>query len=102
VQYTPVPIEVVATTTITVDHADDERFLSATPFEYTTPVVPEMTWTAVGGDVVFSQDTGGHLPALPVGTGDALRAVTGSVVIQAALPGASIYMDCRPGQTTIE
>jgi hypothetical protein len=102
VQYTTVPIEVVATTTITVDPADDNRYLSSTPFEYTSPVVPEMTWTAVGGDVVFSQDTGGHLPPLPIGTGDALRAVTGSAVIKASLPGASIYLDCRPGQTIIE
>ena len=49
------PIAVTATTTITVDPADDNRFLSATPFEYTTPVVPALTWTAVGGDVVVAQ-----------------------------------------------
>ena len=36
------PIAVTATTTITVDPADDNRFLSATPFEYTTPVIPAL------------------------------------------------------------
>jgi hypothetical protein len=96
-----VPIDVTATTTITVDPADDNRFLGATPFEYTTPVIPELTWTAVGGDVVFAQDAGGSLPQLPVGTDGALRTVTGSAVIEAAFAGgASIYMDCRPGHTT--
>jgi hypothetical protein len=101
VQRTLTPIEVVASTTITVDPADDNRFLSATPFSYTTPVVPELTWTAVGGDVVFAQDGGGSLPPLPVGNGDAVRTVTGSAVIKASFAGgASIYMDCRPGHTT--
>ena len=90
-----------ATTTITVDPADDNRFLSATPLQYTTPVIPELTWTAVGGDVVFAQDAGGNLPQLPVGTDGALRTVTGSAVIKASFAGgASIYMDCRPGHTT--
>ena len=96
------PIDVTATTTITVDPADDDRFLTATPFEYTTPGDPELTWTAVGGDIVFAQDAGGNLPQLPVGTDGALRTVTGSAVIRAAFAGErrSIYMDCRPGHTT--
>src|SRR5215218_6730976 len=101
VQRSLTPIEVVASTAITVDPADDNRFLSATPFTYTTPVVPELTWTAVGGDIVFAQDAGGTLPPLPVGNGDVLRTVTGSAVIKASFAGgASIYMDCRPGHTT--
>ena len=95
------PIAVTATTTITVDHADDDRFLAATPFEYTTPVVPALTWTALGGEVAIGQDAGGHLPQLPVGNNGALRAVTGSAVIEAAFAGGtSIYLDCRPGRTT--
>jgi hypothetical protein len=96
------PIAVTATTTITVDPADDNRFLAATPFEYTTPVVPELTWTAVGGDIVVSQAPAGSITTpLPVGTGGALRTVTGSTVIDAAFAGgASISMDCRPGRTT--
>src|SRR5262249_37186229 len=61
-------LTVTASTTITVDPADDNRFLGATPWQYTAPVIPELTWTAVGGDVVFSQDPGGSLPPLPVGT----------------------------------
>ncbi len=96
------PIAVTATTTITVDPADDNRFLSATPFEYTTPVVPALTWTALGGDVVVAQGQAGSIAAqLPVGTSGALRTVTGSAVIDAQFAGgASIYMDCRPGKTT--
>jgi hypothetical protein len=58
--------ELTATTTITVDHADHGRFLAATPFEYTTPVIPALDWTAVGGDVTIAQDAGGHLPQLPL------------------------------------
>jgi hypothetical protein len=96
------PIAVTATTTITVDPADDNRFLSATPFEYTTPVVPALTWTALGGDVVVSQGSAGSIATqLPVGTNGALRTVTGSAVIEAQFAGgASISMDCRPGKTT--
>ncbi|WP_157591992.1 hypothetical protein [Solirubrobacter soli] len=96
------PIAVTATTVITVDPADDNRFLSAAPFAYTTPVVPALTWTAAGGDVVVSQAHAGSITTqLPVGTNGALRTVTGSAVIDAQFAGgASIYMDCRPGRTT--
>jgi len=64
-------------------------------------VIPALDWTAVGGDVTIAQDAGGHLPQLPVGTGGALRTVTGSVVIDSAFAGgASIFMGCRPGRTS--
>ena len=97
------PFDVVARTTITVDPADDNRFVSATPWQYNLPAVPALDWTALGGDVVFGQDAGGNLPPLPVGTGGANRAVTGSTVIHIAFPGGgAIYMDCRPGRTAIE
>ena len=89
-------------TTITVDPADDNRFVSATPWQYTAPAMPALEWTALGGDVVFGQDAGGNLPQLPVGQRRRqLRAVTGSTVIHISFPGGgAIYMDCRPGRTT--
>ncbi len=95
------PFDVVARTTITVDPADDNRFLSATPWAYSDPVVPELTWTAVGGDVAFRQAGAGALPSLPTGPGGALRRPLGSAVIQARLAGgANLVMDCQPGATT--
>lgn len=95
------PFDVVARTTITVDPADDNRFLSATPFAYTDPALPELTWTAVGGDVDFRQAGGGSLPPLPTGPGGSLRQPLGSAVIQANLAaGANVVMDCQPGATT--
>ena len=97
------PITTTATTTITVDPADDNRFLSATPWSYTTPVVPALTWTAVGGDVVIAQALAGAITTqLPVGVGGGLRTVTGSLVIDAQFDGGvSMAMDCRPGRTTL-
>lgn len=95
------PIAVTATTTIAVDPTDDNRFVSATPWQYTTPVIPALEWTAVGGPVEFAQAGTGQLPQLPVGADGALRTVTGSAVIRASFAGGvGIYMDCRPGHTT--
>jgi len=97
------PFDLTARTTITVDPADDNRFLSATPWQYTAPAIPALDWTALGGDVVFGQDAGGNLPQLPLGPGGALRAVTGSAVIHISFEGgAAIYMDCRPGATDVD
>ena len=36
------PFDVIARTTITVDPADDNRFLSATPWQYTAPAIPAL------------------------------------------------------------
>ena len=94
------PISVTATTTITVDSGDENRFASATPLAYTDPVLPTTTWTATGGDVAFAQADGGSLPALPIGPGGALRSPIGSAVIQTNLNGANFVMDCVPGKTT--
>ncbi len=69
------PIDISATTTITVDPADDNRFASATPFAYTIPVLPQFDWTAVGGDVAIGQAGPGTLPTLPVGPGNAPRGI---------------------------
>ena len=97
------PFDLVARTTITVDPADDNRFLSATPWQYTAPAIPALDWTALGGDVVFGQDAGGNMAQLPVGPSGALRAVAGSAVIHISFPaGGAIYMDCRPGATDVE
>ena len=94
------PIRVTASTTIEVDPADDNRFLHSTPWQYTTPVIPELTWTAVGGDIVFSQAGPGTLGPLPIGPGGSNRTPIGSVIINALIPGGLIfYMDCQPGAT---
>ena len=70
------PITTTARTTITADPTDG-RFISATPWTYTTPVVPALDWTAVGGDMVVSQAAAGAITQqLPVGAGGALRPVT--------------------------
>lgn len=95
------PVDVTATTTITVDPADDNRFLAATPFAFSDPPVQQMTWTSVGGDAAFRQAGAGVLPALPVGPGGTLRSIGGSAVIHLTFAsGASIFLDCQPGVTT--
>ena len=94
------PLDVTATTTITVDTADDGRFVGATPLTYTDPVLPATTWTATGGDVAFSQADEGTLPRLPIGPGGAQRQPFGSTVIQANLNGVNFVMDCAPGAAT--
>ena len=89
-------------TTITVDPADDNRFLSATPWQYNLPRCRRSSGPRVGGDVVFGQDAR-RQPAASCRSGTAARnrAVTGSTVIHIAFPaGGAIYMDCRPGRTT--
>ena len=93
------PFDVVARTTITVDPADDNRFLSRDAVAVHGAGVPALEWTALGGDVVF-----GRTPAATCrrcrSAPAADRTVTGSTVIHIAFPGGgAIYMDCRPGAT---
>jgi len=93
------PFVVTATTTIEVD-AGSDAYISDNGFQYTNPVLPDSDWTAVGGDVTFSQAAAGTLGSLPVGPSGASRTVAGSVVIQANVAGGvSFFMDCQPGAT---
>ena len=93
------PLTVTATTTINVEPSD-LSYISDTGFAFAAPVLPDTTWTATGGDVVFSQAEAGTLGSLPVGNGGVATAVTGSIVIQAVIsPTVSFFMDCRPGVT---
>jgi len=95
------PVDISATTTISVDPADDNRFSSATPWSYAAPTLPSFDWLAVGGDVNIGQAGPGTLPALPVGPGGTSRPIAGSAVIQLLFStGASLYLDCQPGVTT--
>ena len=93
------PIAVTATTTIQIDPVTD-AYVSDNGFQYSTPSLPDSTWTAVGGDVAFGQAGPGTLGPLPIGAGGALRATSGSVVIAADVAGGvSFVMDCQPGAT---
>jgi hypothetical protein len=97
------PLAVTASTTIETSTGDNTgTFVSATPFSYAKPDLPQTTWTATGGEVVFSQAEGGTLGSLPVGNADALRPLAGSVVIQAVInANLSFFMDCRPGSVPV-
>ena len=93
------PFIVTATTFIETDPTT-EAYVSDTGFTYANPTLADSNWTAVGGDVAFSQAGPGTLPPLPIGPGGALRTPDGSVVIQTTLTGnVSFYMDCQPGVT---
>lgn len=98
------PLTVSATTSALYDQSS--QTISATPFAYTPPKLPDTTWTGSGGDIAFSQAGGGAITAalgqLPVGGGGSDVAVQGSAVIQANLPGgANFFMDCQPGTTNV-
>jgi hypothetical protein len=98
------PLTVNATTTALYD--ESSQTISATPFAYTPPKLPDTTWTASGGDIAFSQAGAGAITAalgqLPVGGGGSNMAVQGSAVVQAGLPGgANFFMDCQPGATNV-
>ncbi len=99
------PVTLSATTTIDADPSSGD-FIGATPWSYSTPVLPQFDWLAVGGDVAISQAGPGTLPVLPVGPNDAPRALTGSAAIQLTfttspvVPSPSLYLDCQPGTTT--
>jgi len=98
------PISVTATTSALYD--ESSQTISATPWQYTPPKLPDTTWTSTGGNIEFSQAGGGAINAasgqLPVGGGGSNVAVAGSAVVQANLPGgANFFMDCQPGETNI-
>ena len=98
------PLTIPATATAYYDEAG--QTITATPFAYTPPKLPDTTWTATGGDVAFSQAGAGAIAAakgqLPVGPGGSAATVAGSAVIQANLPNdVNFYMDCQPGETIV-
>ena len=98
------PVSVTATTTAYFDEAGQS--ITATPFVYTPPKLPDTTWTATGGEIAFSQAGPGAITAalgqLPVGGGGSNVTVAGSAVVQANLPaGANFFMDCQPGETVV-
>jgi hypothetical protein len=73
-------------------------FVSATPIEYSVPVLPATQWTARGGPVEFRQAGSGSLPDLPVGPGGRDQKPKGSLFISAALGEATLGLDCVPGE----
>lgn len=98
------PLTVAATTSALYD--ESSQTISATPFAYTPPKLPDTTWTASGGDIAFSQAGAGAITTalgqLPVGGGGSDMAVQGSAVVQAGLPGGvNFFMDCQPGTTNV-
>lgn len=98
------PITLPATTTAYYDEAGQS--ITATPFAYTPPRLPDTTWTATGGTVDFSQAGPGAIAAakgqLPVGPGGSGATVQGSAVVQANLPNdVNFFMDCQPGTTIV-
>lgn len=72
-------------------------FVSATPIEYSVPVLPATHWTASGGPVEFRQAGSGSLPVLPVGPGGRDLRPKGSLFISATLGEATLGLDCVPG-----
>jgi hypothetical protein len=98
------PLTVTATTSALYD--ESSQTISATPFAYTPPKLPDTTWTGSGGDIAFSQAGAGAITAalgpLPVGGGGSDMAVQGSAVVQTSLPGGpNFFMDCQPGATNV-
>ncbi len=98
------PVSVTATTSATYD--ESSQTITAEPFVYTPPKLPDTTWTGTGGDIAFSQAGANAITAakgqLPVGGGASNMAVAGSAVVQANLPGgANFFMDCQPGETIV-
>jgi hypothetical protein len=98
------PLTVSATTSALYDQSS--QTISATPFAYTPPKLPDTTWTGTGGDIAFSQAGAGAITAalgqLPIGGGGSDVTVQGSTVVQANLPGgANFFMDCQPGTTNV-
>lgn len=98
------PISVTATTTATYD--ESAQAITATPFAYTPPTLPDTTWTGTGGEIAFSQAGSGAISGargqLPVGGGGGDVTVEGSAVVQANLPGGvNFFMDCQPGETVV-
>src|ERR1700742_4261707 len=94
------PVTTTATTTITVDPGADDAYVGSTPPAYTPPDLPATTWTATGGDIVFSQAGAGALGSLPLNSGGGMRRVVGSLVVQMFFNGGTAVnsvFDCQPG-----
>lgn len=90
-------LTVTASTTIRVNAG--RGFVSGTPIVVTIPI-PNTTWTLLAdGPVSFSQAGPGTLPPLPVGVGDRLAPVTGSIVVKPKLASLRFVLDCQPGFT---
>jgi hypothetical protein len=90
-------LSVTASTTIAVDGAG--AFVSGTPIVVTIPI-PDTTWTVAGtGPVTFAQAPAGTLPNLPVGVGDQVVPVTGSIIVKPKLASLRFVLDCQPGST---
>ncbi len=74
-------------------------FVSGTPIVVRIPI-SNTTWTLLAdGPVSFSQAGPGTLPALPVGVGDRVVPVTGSIVVKPTLATLRFVLDCQPGFT---
>lgn len=99
------PVTTQATTTVTV-HPGDDAYESSTPPAYTPPTLPQTTWTATGGDIVFSQAAGGAIGMLPLQQpGGGMRTVVGSLVVQMFFNGGTAVnsvFDCQPGEVVSE
>jgi hypothetical protein len=90
-------LSVTASTTIKVDAQG--KFVSGTPIVVTIPI-PDTTWTVDGSaPVAFSQAGPGTLPSLPVGVGDKIVPVSGSIIVKPTLANLRFLMDCQPGTT---
>jgi hypothetical protein len=99
------PVTTEATTTITVDPGADDAYVSSTPPAYTRPSFAATTWTATGGDIVFSQGDAGALGSLPLNSGGGMRPVAGSFVVQMFFNGGTAVnsvFDCQPGKVVSE
>ena len=92
-------LSVVASTTIVLRNGPGSEFVSGTPIVVSIPI-PDTTWTvAAPGPVSFSQAGPGTLPALPVGTGNKVQPVLGSIVVKPTLGTLRFVLDCQPGST---
>lgn len=90
-------LTVTASTTIRTNAK--AAFISGTPIVVTIRL-PNTTWTLVAdGPVSFSQAGPGTLPPLPVGVGDRVVPVTGSIVVKPKLATLRFVLDCQPGTT---
>lgn len=99
------PYDVTAHTTIETVDPTDPTYVSDDGMNIDAlPVLDDTTWTAVGGDVVFSQAGPGSLGVKPVGPivggVHADRTIAGSILVHADVgtgTAVSFYMDCQPG-----
>jgi hypothetical protein len=91
--------ELSVTTSTTIEVNGAGGFVSGTPIVVTIPI-PDTSWTVAGtGPVTFAQAPAGTLPNLPVGVGDQVVPVTGSIVVKPKLANLRFVLDCQPGST---